>query len=497
MKELKYIETFGAIDADNDSVLLKAFEDHESYIDIKSFNKSVVIGRKGTGKTAIFKKILTLPISSNLTYGHTFSDYPWAYHDKVKNENMMECERYLHSWKYLILLTLSKIIINQDASLPIDDESLELMTKLESFVIDSYGTKDPDLTQIFTPSKKLKLKPYLGISWQFVSAGITPESVSISELPLIFPEVNSNLIDYVFTILNPENNYYILFDQLDMGFDPKSEDYNNRIISLLLAARDLNVAAKEYGKNVNIVIFLRDDIYNNLHFEDKNKITRNYVTTIEWDTANTQKTLKRLMERRFSILLSEDSEKVDWEDVFDESQKMPGRQNKYQHILDRTYLRPRDIIYFCNEILKTYKREESQEEKKFTNKNIHDSRLEYSTYFSDELDDEIHKHIPEYNDFFEIFRSIGCLQFTKEEFTEQYSQVKKRKPQLPDPEYMLTQLYNFSIIGFYRAGGQGYGGSEYIYKYKYRRLEMDLTAESFRIHPGLMEFLGLKKYSKT
>ena len=129
MKKLELLDGFGAIDAESDTILLRAFEDHNSFEDVKKINKSVVIGRKGTGKTAIFKKILTLPKESNLSYGHTFSDYPWNYHDMVKNDGMLEYEKYLHSWKYLILLTIAKIVLNQDASIPFDEESLELMEK--------------------------------------------------------------------------------------------------------------------------------------------------------------------------------------------------------------------------------------------------------------------------------------------------------------------------------------------------------------------------------
>lgn len=40
---------------------------------------------------------------------------------------------------------------------------------------------------------------------------------------------------------------------------------------------------------------------------------------------------------------------------FDEKTQMPGYQSKYQHMPDRTFLRPRDIIRFCNSVLKQYK----------------------------------------------------------------------------------------------------------------------------------------------
>ena len=51
--------------------------------------------------------------------------------------------------------------------------------------------------------------------------------------------------------------------------------------------------------------FLRDDIYNNLKFEDKNKITENNVAPVFWDHGPNHKTLKGLMEKRFKVACSQ------------------------------------------------------------------------------------------------------------------------------------------------------------------------------------------------
>jgi hypothetical protein len=82
MKDLRNVETFGGTDADNDDILLHAFEDHEAYLDIIALRRHMVIGKKGSGKTAIFKKIITTKSFDFFSYGHTFSDYPWHYHEK-------------------------------------------------------------------------------------------------------------------------------------------------------------------------------------------------------------------------------------------------------------------------------------------------------------------------------------------------------------------------------------------------------------------------------
>ena len=238
MKSLFEVEHFGAIDADNDDLLLQSFDDHEAYLHVKDRSRFLVVGRKGSGKTAIFKTMLQESAPDYFCFGHTFSDYPWHHHDLQARAGIPDADKFTHSWKYLILLTASKIALNFDASIPTDQDAMDLMVRIERFVVDTYGTRNPDVTQLFTPSKTLKLKPYFELDWKILKAGISPDKVPMGELPVIVQELNASLLNYVLRCLNPEHEYFICFDQLDLGFDPTSRDYRNRLVGLLLAARD-------------------------------------------------------------------------------------------------------------------------------------------------------------------------------------------------------------------------------------------------------------------
>ena len=497
MKALHDVSNFGGTDADNDDILLQAFEDHEAYSDVLLRRRHMIIGRKGSGKTAIFKRLITTRRPDFFSFGHTFSDYPWHHHERQARIGIPDFDKYTHSWKYLILLSAAKIALNQDQSLPCDPDSMVAMLKLEAFVTDTYGSRDPDVSQVFSPTKHLKLKPHFELDWKILKAGITPESVPVADLPVIIQEVNAAFSRTVLSVLNPAHSYYIAFDQLDLGFDPDSPEYASRLVGLLLASRDINLAAREAGTKLFVVVFLRDDIYDQLHFEDKNKMTENFVSLIEWDTARTKSTLKALMERRFAIVLGEDAANlVKWEDVFNEQREMPGHQTKYEHMRDRTYLRPRDVIKFANCALDMYKqrpREEFTQDDpaRIDNVDVHNARVEFSEYFLREIDDEVHKHLPDYEQHLDVLRSLGKWQFDREEFTTAYDQ---QRPGAAVPAVdVLEKLYEFSLIGFYRAGGRGFGGSEYTFRYREPRIRFDPTSARFRIHPGLIETLGLKR----
>ena len=207
--------------------------------------------------------------------------------------------------------------------------------------------------------------------------------------------------------LNPENHYYVLFDQLDLGFSIAEKAYSLRLIGLLLAAKELNIAAKNANRKLRLGFFCATNIYSYLRFEDKNKITENFVAPVYWDHGPNHRTLKSLMEKRFNVV-SQSSSPVIWSDFFDEEHQMTCRQPKYHYMRDRTFLRPRDMIKFCNETLNSFKASNT-EASKFENKHILEAQPTYSDYLYRELEDEIHKHLPQYEFYIEVMKNLDSL----------------------------------------------------------------------------------------
>jgi hypothetical protein len=485
--ELDQVANFGAIDADADALLKDCFQNHPAYLAARDNQKFLILGRKGSGKTAIFKRLITERSHDYFSYGHTFDDYPWAHHDLQAQTGVPEERRYVHSWKYLINIGLAKLLLNADQSQPWDEGSLGALAALEAFVVDSYGSRDPDLRQLFSPEKELRFKA--GFRFPFVD--VTGERVRVRELPIHVQEVNAAIQQHVLKALNPEHRYYVCFDQLDLGFTKTQPEFSQRLIGLILAARDLFLDAQTQGKKLNVVVFLRDDIYQDLQFEDKNKITENYTARVEW-SIDGDLTLKQLMESRFTEVLLRGSNggSVSWDEVFDETKQMPSRQTKYRHICDRTFLRPRDMIKFCNEILEAYKRSGGSPDHHFDNSAVHSARDAYSDYLLNELDDEIAKHVPDYKEYLEVVKELGSLQFSFDEFKA----ALERRTALKgvDAATVLGRLFEFSVVGYLKPGGQG-GGSQYVWRYLDPRTRFNASAEAFRVHPGFKEALDLTR----
>ncbi len=480
-------EAFGSIDALQDDLLCSCFEQHEAYLNMLNFSKFLAIGKKGAGKTAIFKMIIGIRQHDVFTEGYNLNDYPWNYHNLQARIGVPDSEKYIQSWMYLLLISVSKILLNVDQSVPFDSESSTSIEILRSFIVDSYGTAKPDIVNIFSPLRKLKLS---ALSAGFGNYGIQlpAEVIEMKDLPIMIQDVNRTLLDAVLKCVNPSHKYYICFDELDIGFDP-NENYFNQIIGLLRAARTFNLAAAQANKQISICVFLRDDIYDVLRFEDKRKFTANCVTRIEWDSDRTNNTLQSLMSKRFSSLLSDAGENIGWNNVFD-SKSINGKYTKYSYIAEMTCLRPRDIIDYCNLILDAYKKRARRGANNyFENSDIVAARSIYSRNLLEEFDDEVHKHLPNYESYLDIIKKLGKSKFTFSEFKKIYDMHIEAND--CNAEECLLNLYKFSIIGNYIIGGTR-GGSQKVFKYKDARNQLDIELPII-VHPGLVPTLGIRE----
>lgn len=143
LMKLVDVKNFGGTDADEDALLLHSFEDHPAYLDLLSHEKFCIVGRKGSGKTAIFKKIMALKASDKFSFGHTFKDYPWHHHEKQRKVGAPQEQCYVHAWIYLCLMSLAKILLNFDNSQPYSEDSVDLYKNWRISLLIPMGVATP------------------------------------------------------------------------------------------------------------------------------------------------------------------------------------------------------------------------------------------------------------------------------------------------------------------------------------------------------------------
>ncbi len=151
MNLLNSINDFGAIDAENDKRLIEYFYHTQILDELFEYKNSIVIGRKGSGKTAIYKFIQNQKKDSFSPL--LFKDYPWKLHDKYKNTIVSARESYVNSWTFYFYVEIFKRIIILKSHM-INKVALKNIKKLERWLKRNWGSSKFDHKEVMSPHKK-------------------------------------------------------------------------------------------------------------------------------------------------------------------------------------------------------------------------------------------------------------------------------------------------------------------------------------------------------
>lgn len=192
-----------------------------------------------------------------------------------------------------------------------------------------------------------------------------------------------------------------------------------------------------------------------------------------------------MVNQRIKVKLGEN---YSWDDL-DDGSLMRGSQSKWNHIVARTFLRPRDVIQFLNCAL-SVSLLRNQSSNLFDNEDIQQARESYSRYLKQELDDELGPHWDKWSEALQACSEIATITLSRDAFLKAYAKRKTKKNNV-DGEDALELLYQFSIIGYRR--GIGRGGSGWVFQYSDPHAGWDNGASLLKVHLGLKEFAKLRE----
>ncbi|RWC26984.1 MAG: DNA repair ATPase [Mesorhizobium sp.] len=191
------------------------------------------------------------------------------------------------------------------------------------------------------------------------------------------------------------DNYYILVDHLDERWIDDSLKYRmiNSLVEALTKFRTI--------RNLKVIVALRSDVIERSIQENadsgfQREKFRDYVVAIEWD----EKKLKELIDKRIGLTFRRKyspQRQVLFEDIF--ADKVRG-QMPYDYILDRTLLRPRDLISFVNECFKAADNKSS-----ISPSDVYTAEVSYSQFRYEALVDEWRVAFPSLAAALEILRA--------------------------------------------------------------------------------------------
>lgn len=456
----------------------KYFFNYSEVDKIVNNDKCYVIGRKGSGKSAISEHILKQKEHNAFAVKLSFKNFPFndLYH--LDNQKYTAPNQYITLWKYLIYSQVCRLMIQNEN---IDGQIRQTLEELY-------------------PDKKIKSLSRSISKWVSAEFGakilgtggslkIQRENTS-NEIPWI---EKANILEDVIFENCDQANYYIVFDELDEDYrtvkdTQTSEQYIFLLTSLFKAVQDIKSVFNDSELNIKPIVFLRDDIYSLIKDSDKNK-WRDFKIEIEWNKKKLKELLAHRISKDFNIDGGVLSFQKAWDKIFFREQigfgnKQTKKIDSFDFINRSTQLRPRDFIQY---IQKCAEETTSKGHKYIREGNLKFVDRAFSNYLKDEIIDEVFPILPEIESYFQIFANIRKWNFTLKEFSQEYNKyLKAGTISEKNIDYVLDTLYNFSVIG----NQHKHKKETLFFKYMHSNMTFNRT-ENIVIHRGLFKALQL------
>lgn len=407
--KIKKTQNIGSPDAETDDFVLNAFvsiDNLSEILDTKN-QKSILIGRTGSGKSAIIKYIkknandvteitpeaMSLRFLSNSTILKYFNSIG-------VNLNLF----YKVLWKHVFIVELLKMYFNEKGTFKtrnlferlreqLTREGRKDIARKEKAIkyMESWSNDFWQQTEILIKnienSIESKFADQCEINLDVIKAGMIDEKFRsekfIYEARQKAETIISNsqvveLIDIIEIMkndlfINHQKKYYIVIDDLDKDWieDSVRLDLIGAMIDVIKELRQLC--------GVKIVISLRENLNEIIYSKYENKggqreKLKPLYSFLHW----TEEDLKELINKRLKVI-SKDEFNI--KNAFDETRR--GNKKGFEYVVERTYHRPRDIISFINHII-----ENTNNKSSFTNDIISKAEPSYSLERFQALEDE-------------------------------------------------------------------------------------------------------------
>ncbi|REE84463.1 hypothetical protein BX611_0007 [Lutibacter oceani] len=448
---------FGNPDALYDYNLENYFYDKEYWKKIVTEPAYFILGRKGTGKSAIYNWIKNRePEKAMVISNLSFKSFPFQKLLKLSDDDFSRPNQYQSIWKYIILSEFAKQIVLDE-----NNKKTSYYNELYEFVEFKFGKNLRDLhSKITTHTKKTEL----GLQYK----GLGPKTNSESTIQLDdgfenISEINDRLEELILDNLNESQRPYLIqFDQLDDNYTLyiDSKKYFESLISLFKVIYSLNSTILGLNKNSKIIAYLRSDIFNQFSSHDPDSAKFDYHTyKLNWTIINKNDwhnpALLQLMNVRIENSIKELKGTGSFNYIFNKKfikLRENGRPiEPFKYMIHRTFHRPRDLVQFCIKI-----KEQADNLNKLDFETINAAEKEYSTWLIDELKNEISPIIPSTDTLFSLLRTMGTEPFTSGFFKKKYFDTGNKNIN-KSPEALLRYLYELGIISNISFGKNGAG----------------------------------------
>jgi len=360
----------------DDEFLFKCFVDHHALSELTDIRNpsNFVLGSTGSGKTALLRMIEKNEENCESFEVHEMAMNHIANSDVIQFLQSIDVDLSIFFqalWRHVVCIEYIKLVTQADTK----DKFRYIRTKIVDFVkresvreklvkfIDEnenrfWNTVDENIVEI-TEALESTLTASLGgevdkfVARAGYARGLSAEKkVQLQQRAKRFVDGNTIAeLGHVISALSEYtkgrgDKYFILIDRLDEAWVDESIKYQ-LIQSLFEALKGLQKL-----RNLKVVVALRSDVYERMIREAPPSRTQlekynDYIIRLRWS----KEQLRRLAEKRINHLFKwkYSSDNVHFDDIF--KQRIDGRLSVWNYLVERTLLRPRDVINFVNEVL--------------------------------------------------------------------------------------------------------------------------------------------------
>lgn len=418
--QLRRLDTIGNPSAESDEAFLFSCFVDNGHLDLLrdcTNQRSIVLGRTGAGKTALLKKLSEYEERSivldlqNLALGYISNSTILTFFESL-NIKMDLFYRFL--WRHALMVEILKTHFELDS----EEKKVSFFERmrlrfrgkqryLDAFeYLNTWGTtfwmttenRIKELTQ--KVEADLRAKAAVGVK-DVISLGaegsyhLSQEqrreftqrgqevinNIQMSKLSVLFDALDHDILT------DPQKRYYIVVDQLDEDWVDDTRRYR-LIRALIETMRDINQKVQQ----VKIIIALRTDLFQRVlqattdaGFQDEKY--QGLTLPVTWDRPALTLLLNKRVDQLFRHRYQR-SQPVTYHDLLPDvigKKKEPA----IDYLLDRTLLRPRDVITFFNLCL-----EEADGEAKIAPRLLLQAEGQYSQRRLTSLADEWSVHYP-------------------------------------------------------------------------------------------------------
>lgn len=465
---------FGPDDAKGDVRLAEYFVRIPEYEKVRIGKAAFVIGRKGTGKTAICQMIYDEAQRAPNLFAVflSFKNAPSADLFASFDKSFRAPNEYISIWKFLIALESAKLILR--------DESIDpgARAALARFLSDNFGNLDVACLDAVATLRQQEWKVGLDLAEiplvKLPSAEVG-RSASASTVQRIHYGRAATALLAKLRELRSENEFFLLFDELDEDYRP-DDRYFHLIISLLKAAYQVR-QEMQAGLLLRPIVVLREDIFSLLDDHDLNKMD-DMTVRLRWTSLPSEYTefsLRALVNERIRAHFGLSHGLDLWPTVVDEENWGAPGDSAWGFLVNRTMDRPRDII----KSLKCC--QPCEPSNKLTVAGIRASIVDYSQWLYNEIANEIFRVLPEYREAMGLLTRIGQGKFSIQQWRSEFGKEEVLYKKYSSADQVLEMLYNFSVVGILKKG-------RWLFKYKTPQVTFDIGGQ-FVVHWGVQKYL--------